>query len=97
MKKNKQKNEKKKYDSNITKEDLDILGKKGLSMNRDDDQLLQERKRKVDFAGKDLDVPGRQTLDKSKSTKLSDEENSLYGLGDEDNENLEETEPKNRK
>src|SRR5689334_15710291 len=44
--------------SNLTKEDLQALGPRDQSLDEGDDELLRLRKNKVDFAGKDLDVPG---------------------------------------
>lgn len=78
-------------DATITKEDLLAIGNKVQNLRSDDgeDAALVDRAEKVDFEGKDLDVPGR-TLPGDKKTKLlKDEENQLYSLGGEDNENLE--------
>lgn len=79
-----EKNPDKEYE--ITAEDERALGPKGLNMDGGEDEELLERKRKVDFAGKDLDIPGRNA-DKSKGSE--DEENKHYSLGSEDNEDLE--------
>ena len=95
MKKDGSKKEKPKYDSTVTKEDLDALGKKGLSPDGGDDRLLQEREEDIDFSGKALDIPGRARTNKSKSPKLRDEENTLYGQGGDNKENLEEPERSN--
>jgi hypothetical protein len=82
------------YNSDITKEDLNILGEKELNLRNDaaDDQLLKERTDDVDFTGKDLDVPGRNTTASQHRTSLKDEENQLYSQGSADNENLEQDE-----
>jgi hypothetical protein len=76
------------YNPEITKEDKTALGDKegNLKTGLNDDILLKNRERKVDFTGKDLDIPGR-----TKETKriLKDEENQLYSQGSADNENLE--------
>ncbi|MCB0382416.1 MAG: hypothetical protein KDD05_03720 [Psychroserpens sp.] len=78
------------YNPEITEADKLALGdtdgnlKKGLS----DDTLLKKREKEIDFTGKDLDVPGRNTKSKR---KLKDEENQLYSQGSADNENLEMT------
>lgn len=87
----KKKQHKTTYNSEVTKEDIDALGKKNLSMDAKDDRPLQDRKKPVDFTGKDLDVPGRDdvSVSKNKKIKLKDEENSLYGQGGERKENLE--------
>lgn len=81
----------KSYNSEITKEDLNTLGKRTKNKRTDqgDDQQLTEREREVDFEGSDLDVPGRK-LSKDKTHKsIKDEENQLYGQGGSGNEDLE--------
>lgn len=91
-KRNKSVVEAKKYNANITKDDLKALGKEGLRMDTGDDRLLEKRKDAIDFAGKNLDIIGRNDTAPSANKKLKDEENSLYGQGGERNENLEHTE-----
>ncbi|MFC4096151.1 hypothetical protein [Euzebyella saccharophila] len=86
------KEEKKKYNPNLTEEDLKILKDKNLSMDNGDDRLLQNRKNPIDFSGEQLDVPGRK---KNQQDLLTDEENSLYAQGGERNENLEQPERAN--
>jgi hypothetical protein len=84
------KKDKTNYNSEITKEDLRTLGDKEGNLKNDlnEDEYLKERKKKVDFTGKDLDIPGR-SLPKNKTKKvLKDEENQMYSLGSDDNENL---------
>ncbi|WFO14647.1 hypothetical protein M601_011785 [Cellulophaga baltica 4] len=81
----------KKYNSNVTEDDLQALGKKGLSMDTGDDSLLQDRKDRIDFSGEDLDVPGRHEVNLTPNLGLKDEENSLFGQGGDDKENLEES------
>lgn len=81
------------YNPNVTKHDKDILSHKNIHGNGGDDQQLRDREEKVDFAGKDLDVPGRNQAKKSNGNGLNDEENKLFSLGGEDNENLEQDEP----
>jgi hypothetical protein len=44
----------------------------------------------VDFAGKDLDVPGTELDDAEEETGSEDEENNPYSLGGDSKENLEE-------
>lgn len=85
------KNENKKadYNSDVTKEDLSALGEKTKNSRTDggDDIQLINRENDIDFAGNDLDVPGR-SLPKNQ-IKLKDEENQLYSQGGSENENLE--------
>lgn len=87
--KNKKKQED--LDAIITKEDLLAIGNKVQNLRSDDgeDAALVDRDEKVDFEGKDLDIPGRTLPDDKKSKSLKDEENQLYSQGGEDNENLE--------
>ena len=84
------KNDKKKDKSTsaITKEDLQAIGNKEQHLRSDDgeDQTLIERNRKVDFVGKDLDVPGRTLPEDRNKKSLKDEENQLYSQSGEDNE-----------
>lgn len=77
------------YDSKISKEDMNALRKRGLSMDGGDDRLLQDREELIDFSGKDLDVPGRNQVNLTPSAGITDEENTLYAQGSEHNENLE--------
>ncbi|SDD96311.1 hypothetical protein SAMN05421636_102449 [Pricia antarctica] len=78
-----------KYNSEVTKEDIDALGKKGLSMDGGDDRLLEKRKKDIDFSGKDLDIAGRDATNNTNTKNLKDEENTLYGQGTESKEGLE--------
>ena len=82
-------NEKAEYNSDVTEQDLSALGEKTKNTRTDggDDVQLIERENDVDFAGKDLDVPGRN-LPKNQ-IDLKDEENQLYSQGGAENENLE--------
>jgi len=84
------KEETKKYNSNITKEDLNVLGDKSGNLRNDngDDELLKN-KVNLDFSGNKLDVPGRKTPNNTTKNILKDEENQLYSIGSNDNENLE--------
>ncbi|CAM3415927.1 hypothetical protein [Aequorivita lipolytica] len=77
------------YNPNITEHDKDILSQKNIHGDGGDDQQLRDRKQKVDFEGKDLDVPGRSQAKKSNGNGLRDEENKLFSQGGEDNESLE--------
>lgn len=80
------------YDSDVTKHDKDLLGKKHKNLRTDggDDQQLEERIRPVDFEGEDLDVPGRTLPEDRTKKKFKDEENQLYSQGGPGNENLDE-------
>lgn len=73
----------------ITADDKRALGPKGLSMDGGDDEELLRRKRKVGFAGEDLDIPGSELDDAQEEIGSEDEENNLYSLGSDDNEELE--------
>lgn len=88
--------EKQTYNPEITKEDMQALGKKGLRNDLGDDRLLQSREERIDFAGKYLDVPRGNDINLTPSSGLKDEENTLYGQGGERNENLEAPERANR-
>ncbi len=85
------KKDKTNYNSEITKEDLKILGDREGNLRNDlnEDEYLKERSQKVDFTGKELDIPGRKLKKNVTSKKIKDEENELYSLGSDDNENLE--------
>ncbi|GAA4232625.1 hypothetical protein GCM10022291_07810 [Postechiella marina] len=87
--KTKENNKKQDYKSDITKDDLQAIGKKGLRADSEADRLLLNRKEKVDFTGKDLDLPGITHKTKNISKIIADEENTLYGQGGESKENLE--------
>ena len=89
----KNKDEKLPYNPNVTEHDRDILSQKNIHGDGGDGQQLKDRKEKVDFAGKDLDVPGREQAKKNKGNGLRDEENKLFSQGSEDNENLEQDKP----
>lgn len=81
------------YNSNITREDLEIIGqdfKNNIRKDGGDDVALTNRTHDVDFAGKDLDIPGRNQASKKTTNRLKDEENKLHSQGSSSNENLEE-------
>lgn len=84
------KEDKKEYNSDITKDDLQALGDKAGNLRNDngDDELLKN-KVNSDFSGKDLDIPGRKLPKDSTKKTFKDEENQLYSLGSDNNENLE--------
>ena len=79
------------YNSDITKEDKQALRPRNENVRSDggDDRILENREKNVDFAGKDLDVPGRKFPKVKLNPPLKDEENQLYSQGGDGNENLE--------
>lgn len=77
------------YNPEVTKHDLDMLSQENVHGDGGDDQQLKDRKDKIDFAGDDLDVPGRKKARESDKKGLPDEENKLYSQGGDDKENLE--------
>jgi hypothetical protein len=78
-------------ESDVTREDLEALGPKDLSLDMgDDEQILKHRTTPVDFSGKDLDIPGSELDDASESIGSEDEENNGYSLGGDSKEGLDE-------
>tara|TARA_R110002050_G_scaffold90000_1_gene189416 strand:- start:156 stop:449 length:294 start_codon:yes stop_codon:yes gene_type:complete len=78
------------YNPEITKHDKDILKQENIHGDGGDDQQLRDRKKKVDFEGKDLDIPGSNKAQKQNNQSgLPDEENHLYSQGGDRKENLE--------
>lgn len=88
MKKNKTDND---YNAEITKKELEILGNKieGVRADGGDDRMLQDHNNEIDFAGKNLDIPGRNLSNNTSKKSLKDEENQLYSQGGSGNEDLE--------
>lgn len=82
---------KKNYNSKITKEDETILGDKSGNLRHDggQDKYLKDRVNNIDFAAEDLDIPGKTASKKNKNASLNDEENRHHSLGSSDHENLE--------
>lgn len=82
------------YNPNITESDEQILGDRSGNLRSDafDDESLKNREEPVDFAGEDLDIPGRELPSQKTKKTFKDEENQLYSLGTAHNENLESTE-----
>jgi hypothetical protein len=78
-------------ESDVTKEDLEALGPKDLSMDMGEDEaVLKNRVWPVDMAGEDLDVPGSELDDQNEAIGSEDEENNSYSLGgDSKEDNLE--------
>lgn len=71
-------------ESDVTKEDLEALGPKDLSMDMgEDEQILKNRVWPVDMAGEDLDVPGSEGSGDVENQAIGpeDEENDFYSLG----------------
>ncbi|WP_057937264.1 hypothetical protein [Algoriphagus resistens] len=73
-------------EAKVTKEDLEALGPRDANLSDDggDDEQLLERKRKVDFTGDDLDVPGSELDDEQERIGSEDEENNFYSNADEE-------------
>jgi hypothetical protein len=78
-------------EADVTKEDLEALGPKDLSMDMGDDEDLKHRVYPVDFTGNDLDVPGAEMDDAQEKKGSEDEENNSYSIGGDAHDNLEET------
>jgi hypothetical protein len=77
--------------ADVTKEDLEALGPRDLSMDLGDDEDLKHRVHPVDFSGKDLDVPGAELDDAQEKKGSEDEENNSYSIGGDAHDKLEET------
>lgn len=73
-------------EARVTKDDLQALGPKDANLSDDggDDEQLIERRRKVDFTGDDLDVPGSELDDEQENIGSEDEENNFYSNADEE-------------
>ena len=66
----------------VTKDDLEALGPKDLSLDMgEDEKLLKHRVYPVDFSGKDIDIPGSELDDAQEAIGEEDEENNSYSLG----------------
>lgn len=91
MKKNKSEKEQElPYNPDITEHDKDILNQDNIHGDGGDDQQLKERKKPVDFTGKNLDIPGSNEAKKGNGPAgLNDEENKLHSQGGESKNNLE--------
>ncbi|MEN8817859.1 MAG: hypothetical protein ABF274_13440 [Nonlabens sp.] len=80
------------YQPEITAEDKKMLRDDNAHLHNDgsSDRQLQNRKKNIDFAGKDLDIPGRNKSKKGKgNTGLHDEENKLHSQGGDRKSHLE--------
>lgn len=77
------------YNPDVTERDKDILKQRNIHGDGGDDQQLRDRTEKVDFAGDDLDVPGREQAKKGNGNGLRDEENKLHSQGGPSKNNLE--------
>ncbi|MEO8472079.1 MAG: hypothetical protein ABI477_07795 [Chryseolinea sp.] len=78
-----------KSESDVTKSDLLALNSEENTFKGDDEEL-EGRVYPVDFAGKDLDVPGSELDDNEEMNGSEDEENNSYSLGGDDHNDLEE-------
>lgn len=75
--------------SDLTKDDFQALASEEIH-STGDDEILADRVWPVDFAGKDLDIPGSEQDDNQEMIGSEDEENNSYSLGGDNHENLEE-------
>jgi hypothetical protein len=78
-------------EADVTEDDLQALGPEDLSLDTGDDEDLKHRVHPVDFAGKDLDVPGAEMDDEQETRGSEDEENNSYSIGGDAHDKLEET------
>ena len=77
-------------ESDLTREDLEALGPDDLSLDMgEDEELLKHRTRPVDFSGDDLDIPGSELDDENEKIGSEDEENNIYSLGSDREDDLE--------
>lgn len=82
------------YNSNITEEERKMLDQENVHKDGGVDEQLRDRTKEIDFSGRNLDVPGRETAKKGNGTGLNDEENKVHSQGGPGNENLEEQDGK---
>lgn len=80
-------------EGDLTKEDLEALGPKDLSMDMGDDEDLKQRVNPVDFGADDLDVPGAEDDDMQEGLGSEDEENNYYSLGGDRHEDAQDDNP----
>ena len=70
-------------ESRLTRDDLEALGPRDMSMDDgDDERELVHREYPVDFSGGDLDIPGAELDDDQEDIGSEDEENNVYSGGD---------------
>ncbi|HIB38256.1 hypothetical protein [Mesonia sp.] len=75
------------YNSEITKQEKEMLDQENIHQDGGDDENLANRKKDVDFTGNDLDVPGSEKAKKGNGPNgLKDEENDLYSQGGNNND-----------
>ncbi len=78
-------------EADVTKEDLDMLGRREGDPDLGDDELIMGKDRVDDVIQEvDLDVPGSDLDDKEEDLGEEDEENNYYSIGGDRHENLEE-------
>ncbi len=80
-------------ESDVTAEDLQLLGDRDEDMDMDEDEELRARGWQP-VTGKDLDVPDAD-FDGNEALGQEDEENSYYSLGGDERENLRENDDQN--
>ncbi len=90
----KSRNTNEKYNSDLTEEERKMLNQENLHKDGGVDEQLSDRINKVDFAGSDLDIPGRQNAKKGSGNGLNDEENKLHSQGGSSKNNLDEQDGK---
>ncbi|WP_031425356.1 hypothetical protein [Flavimarina sp. Hel_I_48] len=83
-----------KYNSDLTPEEKKMLDQENLHKDGGVDDQLRNRSKKVDFAGSDLDVPGRQSAKRGGGNLINDEENKVHSQGGSSKNNLEEQDGK---
>ena len=88
------------YNSNVTKEEKDLLQQSSESLGTEDDLQLHQAaldntdedgtplNETINLSGSDLDVPGSDEDDFNNETGEEDEENNLYSLNDEKEEDI---------
>lgn len=70
-------------ESRLTRDDLEALGPRDMSMDGgDDERELMHREYPVDFSGSDLDIPGSELDDDEEAIGEEDEENNSYSSSD---------------
>lgn len=86
------------YNSDVTPREKERLNTENVHNDGGDDEILRDRKRKADFEGKDLDVPGSDSAKKNHGPLgLKDEENDVYSQGGNNTDLEEDHSPVNDK
>jgi len=77
-------------ESDVTPEEIQLLGSDELNADLGEDVDLKKRVYPVDMTAEDLDVPGADLDDETEEIGEEDEENNYYSLGGDNHEDLEE-------